>query len=55
MAHTPVVSRDRDCDIITFTERDARIATARPRIIGLLGRWATDQIGFAGPTVEITG
>ena len=42
---------DPDCEVVTFTERDARIAPARARMTDRAGRWATAQVGRAGRTV----
>ncbi len=42
---------DRDCEVVTFTERDARIAPARARMTDRAGRWVTGQVGLAGRTV----
>lgn len=43
---------DGDCDVATFTERNARIAPPRARVTDRAGRWATGQVGLAGRTVS---
>jgi len=42
---------DPDCEVATFTERDARIAAARARVTDRAGRWVTGQVGRDGRSV----